>query len=334
MTVVLAVRCSEGVVLASDGQVTADAAGQPTKAPARKLFDVGGQLAWGAAGSAGLQQTLQAELAGLNGHATDAEQLRQRLASIVIPIQQQGLARYVPHPGTESPDLAVIFCWCDGDGPRILEIPRTGSDHQFHDRYFDRVYSYLRIALDDEHAAEDSAQQVFLKVMEALPRYERRSQPFRAWLFTVVRNHAIRQLEKRARLELVDPVELNASHGGIEDIGPRGSTALNWVTDRELVMLVERLPVAQRQVLLLRFMMDLATSDIGAVLDRSTEDVRVLQSRALRFLEHRLTALGRAPRSALTARRTVRRARGPGADRPSARGAALSPGGRGSATSP
>jgi 20S proteasome alpha/beta subunit len=135
VTVVLAVRCSEGVVLASDGQVTADAAGQPTKAPARKLFDVGGRLAWGAAGSAGLQQTLRAELAGLNGQASGAEQLRQRLASIVIPIQQQGLARYVPHPGTEPPDLAVIFCWCDGDGPCILEIPRTGSDHQFHDRF-------------------------------------------------------------------------------------------------------------------------------------------------------------------------------------------------------
>ncbi len=135
MTVVLAVRCSEGVVLASDGQVTADTAGQPTKAPARKLFDVGCRLAWGAAGSAGLQQTLQAELAALNGQGADAEQLRQRLASIVIPIQQQALARYVPHPGTEPPDLAVIFCWCDGDGPRILEIPRTGSDHQFHERH-------------------------------------------------------------------------------------------------------------------------------------------------------------------------------------------------------
>ena len=135
MTVVLAIRCREGVVLASDGQVTTDAAGQPTKAPARKLFDVGSRLAWGAAGSAGLQQTLRAELAALNGQATGAEELRQRLASVVIPIQQQGLARYVPHPGTEAPELAVIFCWCDSDGPHILEIPRTGSDHQFHERY-------------------------------------------------------------------------------------------------------------------------------------------------------------------------------------------------------
>jgi 20S proteasome alpha/beta subunit len=135
MTLVLAIRCSEGIVLASDGQVTADTAGQPTKAASRKLFDVGGRLAWGAAGSAGLQQTLEAELAGLNGHMRDAESLRQRLAAIVIPIQQQALARYVPHPGSDPPDLSCIFCWCDGDAWRILEIPRTGSDHQFHERY-------------------------------------------------------------------------------------------------------------------------------------------------------------------------------------------------------
>jgi len=188
----------------------------------------------------------------------------------------------------------------DLDTARLVTRIQGGDSESFSEiymRYFDRVYSYLRIALDDDHAAEDSTQQVFLKVMEALPRYERRSQPFRAWLFTIVRNHAIRQLEKRARLELVDPVELSESHRHVPDHAPQGIEALTWMTDRDLLMLVERLPVAQRQVLLLRFMMDLTTSDIAAVLDRSTDDIRALQSRALRFLERRLTALGRVPKS-------------------------------------
>ena len=58
MTLVLAIRCREGVVLASDGQATTDAAGQPTRQPVRKLFDLGGRIAWGGAGRVGLQQTL------------------------------------------------------------------------------------------------------------------------------------------------------------------------------------------------------------------------------------------------------------------------------------
>jgi 20S proteasome alpha/beta subunit len=135
MTLVLAIRCRDGVVLASDGQVTTDAAGQPTKQPARKLFDMGGAIAWGAAGSLGLQQTLGNRLAALDGALRDPPALRDALAGAVIPIQQQALHDYVPQPGSDPPDLSCIFCWCQQRRPWILSIPRTGSDHQFHPRY-------------------------------------------------------------------------------------------------------------------------------------------------------------------------------------------------------
>jgi RNA polymerase sigma-70 factor (ECF subfamily) len=187
----------------------------------------------------------------------------------------------------------------DLDTARLVTRHQAGDKEVFAElymRYFDRVYSYLRLALDDEHAAEDATQQVFLKVMEALPRYERRTQPFRAWLFTIVRNHAIRYLEKRGRMEVVDPVELTERGESAEPEPLEALGTLGWITDREILMLIERLPVSQRQVLMLRYMMDLTTTDIAAVLGRSSEDVRALQSRALRFLQQRLTALGRTPR--------------------------------------
>jgi 20S proteasome alpha/beta subunit len=135
VTLVLAVRCRDGVVLASDGQATTDAAGQPTKQPARKLFDVAGRIAWGAAGSVGLTQTLRSELAPLGARGAGAADLRRALAGLVIPIQQEALRDYVPQPGSDPPDLACIFAWWDRAGPSILSIPRTGSDHQFHPRY-------------------------------------------------------------------------------------------------------------------------------------------------------------------------------------------------------
>lgn len=135
MTLVLALRCRGGVVLASDGQATCDAAGQPTREPARKLFDVGGAIAWGAAGSVGLRQTLAAALPAAGLDRRSAAELRERLAALVLPIQQRAVQHYVHHPGGEPPELACLFCWCDAGGPRILSIPRSGSDHQFHDRY-------------------------------------------------------------------------------------------------------------------------------------------------------------------------------------------------------
>jgi proteasome beta subunit len=135
VTLVLALRCRDGVVLASDGQSTADTLGQPTRQPTRKLFDIGGRIAWGAAGSVGLQQTLRGELDRIDDRAGGPGELRRRLAGAVIPIQQGALDHYVPHRGTDPPELACVFCWCDEGGPRILEVPRTGGDHQFHERY-------------------------------------------------------------------------------------------------------------------------------------------------------------------------------------------------------
>lgn len=134
MTLVLAIRCREGVVLASDSQATSDAAGQPTRQPVRKLFDVGGRIAWGAAGSVGLQQALTERLAAERASVLAADDPRGALVDAVIPIQQRALRDFVPHPGAQPPDLACVFCWIEPGGrPRIFSVPRTGSDHQLHD---------------------------------------------------------------------------------------------------------------------------------------------------------------------------------------------------------
>ena len=127
----------------------------------------------------------------------------------------------------------------------------------------------------------------------ALDRYERRAQPFRAWLFRIVRNYALQTLDKRRRTELVELEDLPSAYE--TETAEADLQALEWISDRELLLFVERLPLPQRQVLLLRFMMDLSTDEIAEVLGRSPESVRMLQSRALRFLRDRLTALGRKP---------------------------------------
>jgi RNA polymerase sigma-70 factor (ECF subfamily) len=186
----------------------------------------------------------------------------------------------------------------DLDTARLVIRIQGGDRDAFaglYSRYFDRVYGYLSVLLNDRHEAEDAAQQVFMQVLEALPRYERRQQPFRAWLFVAVRNLALYQLRKLRRVDATDPGDIDRDRevdaGNGADIA-----ALDWISDQDLLLFVERLPVAQRQVLLLRFMLDLPSSEIAQILERSPEDVRMLQSRALRFLNSRLTAVGRVPR--------------------------------------
>jgi RNA polymerase sigma-70 factor (ECF subfamily) len=187
----------------------------------------------------------------------------------------------------------------DVDTARLVAQIQAGDRDAFerlYVRYFDRVYSYLRLGLNDPHEAADAAQQVFVRVLDALPRYERReSVPFRAWLFAIARNHMRSELMRRGRIELVDDpaaVVREEEHG--EQTAE--NLALAWITDQDLLLFIERLPLSQRQVLVLRFLLDLSHEQTAAVLGRSVEDVRRLQWRALQFLRARLTAVGRVPR--------------------------------------
>lgn len=195
----------------------------------------------------------------------------------------------------------------DIDTARLVARFQAGERELFailYQRYFDRVYRYLRTILSNHHEAEDTAQEVFTRVLEALPKYERRKQPFRAWLFVVARNAAIDALARAGRLELLDPEELRRVYeeraSGDENETELG--ALGWITDRDLSLFVDRLPVPQQQVLVLRYVVDLPEKHIATILGRSAADVRMLHSRAVRFLRSRLEALDRAPKRAPNAK--------------------------------
>jgi hypothetical protein len=67
---------------------------------------------------------------------------------------------------------------------------------------------------------------------------------------------------------------------------------MDWISDKDLLLFVERLPLSQRQVLLLRYVLDLTHAQSAAVLGRTPNEVRKLQQRALASLRVRLTAVG------------------------------------------
>ena len=175
---------------------------------------------------------------------------------------------------------------------RLVRRAQRGDRAAFSEVYlrnFDRIYAYLRVTLRDPDHAEDLTQQVFLKAYQALPRYEHRGQPFRAWLFTIARNLAVSALRRAGRCEPVEPAVIEArADRGI------ATTGGDWLSDHDLMMFVDRLPLAQRQVLVLRYVADMPLNEIAGVLGRSDVDVRALHSRALRFLRTRMDAMAAA----------------------------------------
>jgi RNA polymerase sigma-70 factor (ECF subfamily) len=178
---------------------------------------------------------------------------------------------------------------------RIQAGDRSGFS-ELYLRYFDRVYGYLRLMVRDRHEAEDLAQTVFIRAMEALPTYQRRRQPFRAWLFVIARNTALDHLAKHHRVELTEPEQLDRRREAVAELG--GIEPLEWITDRELLMFIEHLPLLQRQVLVARYMLELRTTEAAEVLGTSPDAVRSAQKRAMHALRIRFSAVGTAPKSA------------------------------------
>jgi 20S proteasome alpha/beta subunit len=137
MTLVLALRFHEGVVLASDGQATTDASGQPMRQPVRKLFATGQQIAWGAAGSVGLRQQLAGALSDRAPELARADDPRSVLVQAVTAVQRAALEDFVGLPGRRPPELCALFAWW-GPGataPSILTVPPSGAGHQVHERW-------------------------------------------------------------------------------------------------------------------------------------------------------------------------------------------------------
>jgi RNA polymerase sigma-70 factor, ECF subfamily len=166
---------------------------------------------------------------------------------------------------------------------RDLQGGVMGAFDALYLRYFDRVYGYLRLLLRDDHEAEDATQHVFVRLLEKVGSYEQRRQPFRAWLMRIAHNVGIDILRKTTKLKVVSAEELDSRRDGSDE--GLASRPLEYVSDREVLALVEALPLLQRQVIVLHYLLGLRSVEVAPIIGRSPEAVRQLKRRALARLD-------------------------------------------------
>jgi len=165
-------------------------------------------------------------------------------------------------------------------------------------KYLAQVYSYAFYELHDHHAAEDATERVFMQALAGLPRFEERADSFagavipqgaaveiaadastfRVWLFRIARN-VVANERRRDRRRPVAPLDHAAAVASPDDVfesaAAREAGTAAWEA-------VARLPEDRRRAVVLRFVDEMSTAEIGAVLGRSEGAVRVLLHRALR----------------------------------------------------
>lgn len=166
----------------------------------------------------------------------------------------------------------------------LVDRARSGDDLAFGELYicfFDRVNRYLLIALKNPDDALEAAQQVFVKLLESLPGHPPLREPFRAWLFRVVRNHAIDHRRKQGRIDAAAVHELPLCDA---DLLERTASVRLRDGASGIASLIDGLPRAQQRVLVLRYVYAFSAIEIADTLATSPDAVRHMHARALRTL--------------------------------------------------
>jgi RNA polymerase sigma-70 factor (ECF subfamily) len=164
-------------------------------------------------------------------------------------------------------------------------------------KYVAQVYNYAVYELRDRHEAEDATERTFLSALGELPRFQERADPadgaeastFKVWLFRIARNTVAERRRTQRRSPQV-PLEAALAMPAPVDVEgttiARDEAAAAWRA-------IDRLDEDRRRVVVLRFVHELSTPEIAAILGRSDGAVRVLLHRALRAVAGELRRDGR-----------------------------------------
>jgi RNA polymerase sigma-70 factor (ECF subfamily) len=146
------------------------------------------------------------------------------------------------------------------------------------------------VVCGDATDAQDAAQEALLKAYLALDRF-RDGAPFRPWLLAIVANEArnrTRSTGRRAALALRAGAELG------QHAAPGADVAVLAGAQRgTLLAALRRLAPDHREVLTLRYLLDLSEAECAAILRCRPGTVKSRASRALRRLRDELGEEGR-----------------------------------------
>ena len=169
---------------------------------------------------------------------------------------------------------------------RLVRQARDGDPEAFgqiFDQFHEPVYRFIVSRVRRPSDAEDLTQLVFVKALEALPRYEARGVPFGGWLFRLARNAVIDHVRtRRDHLELDAIAERPGSERGPDDAA----------TIREELDAVARaladLTDEQRETIELRFFAGLSAREAAEAMGKQEGTIRGLQFRAIAALRRQL----------------------------------------------
>lgn len=164
---------------------------------------------------------------------------------------------------------------------------QQGSDEAFTrivETYQTPVYNLCYRMLGEEEAAEDAAQETFLRVFQHLNRYDQK-RPFATWLLSIAAHYCIDRLRRR-KISFFSIDEADESEAGFElpdpsSPDPEAESIKREERDR-LHGMLRHLDATDRAAIVMRYWHDFSEAEIAEALNLSVSAVKSRLHRARR----------------------------------------------------
>lgn len=150
-----------------------------------------------------------------------------------------------------------------------------------YDTYYEQIFRYIFQRLDDKEQAFDTTQQVFLKALDNLFKYEYRGVPFSSWLYRIAfseMNNLFRQ-QKAQRTVNIDSVSV---YSIIEELQ---ESKIEHYHDKIVSIISEQLEEDQLQLIEMRFFEKRSFKEIAEILNITENNAKVKTYRVLELLK-------------------------------------------------
>jgi RNA polymerase sigma-70 factor (ECF subfamily) len=174
---------------------------------------------------------------------------------------------------------------------QLVRLAQEGSPAAFEElvaKYQPKVFSMALSFTRNREAADDLAQEVFLKAYLALPRFHGKSE-FGTWLYRISINHVRDFLRKKGRAKEVSLDDVPEASVSDREQAEKAEQEHETEARRTLVQkFVQALPEKYRVILTLRDIQGLAYEEISRILKLSPGTVDSRLHRARRMLRLKL----------------------------------------------
>ncbi len=157
------------------------------------------------------------------------------------------------------------------------------SFEELYDKYFGRVYSYILYRVISSDVADDIVSLIFEKILHKHSSFDpAKATIIEAWIFTIARNTLSDYFRRKKILNWL-------SMSGMEDHIKSGESVENNAEKHEMadkvLKAVEQLSNQEREIIALKFTMDMTNRAIAGEMTLSESNVGVILFRAMRKLK-------------------------------------------------